>query len=384
MSTASAEMLGLVDERDVLMEIAQGMTEVISLGLGDPDFATPVHILAAAKQAMADGRCDRYTPIAGLPELRAAIARKVARENGIVADPETEITVTTGGQEALYVVVQALLDPGDEILVPDPRYSSYDAAIGRAGGIIVPVPTCEADAFALDPDEVERRISPRTKAILLVTPGNPTAAVFAPDSLRRIARIAVAHDLVVIADEIYEKFVWDGAEHFSIASLPGMRERTITLYGFSKTYAMTGWRLGYLIAPPALTRVIRVLKALVSLSAPAVSQWAGVAALTGSQECVAEFRAAYDERRRAVLPELDALGLTYGYPFGTFYIFVNAASTGIPAFALAKRLLEEERVLIFPGTGFGPAWGNYLRFSLLQPMPVLMEAIARLGRVVRG
>lgn len=384
MTATNAEMLGLVDERDVLMAIAQRMTDVISLGLGDPDFATPAHIVAAAKRAMAAGRCDRATHPAGLPELRAAIARKVARENGIVAHPETEITVTTGGQEALYIVVQALLDPGDEILVPDPRYSSYDAAIGRAGGVIVPVPTCEADAFALDPAEVERRITPRTKAILLVTPGNPTAAVFAPDCLRRIAAIATARDLVVIADEIYEKFVWDGAEHLSIGSLPGMRERTITLYGFSKTYAMTGWRLGYLIAPPPLTAAIRALKALVSLSAPAVSQWAGLAALTGPQDCVAQFRAAYDARRRAVLPALDAIGLTYGHPYGTFYIFVNIASTGVPAFALAKRLLEEERVLLFPGTGFGPAWGDYVRFSLLQPLPVLMEAIARLGRVVRG
>jgi aminotransferase len=293
-----------------------------------------------------------------------------------------EVTVTTGGQEALYVVVQALLNPGDEILVPDPRYSSYDAAIGRAGGVIVPVPTREEEAFDLEPDEVARRITPRTKAILLVTPGNPTAGVISPAHLRRIAEIATRHDLIVIADEIYERFTYDGAVHFSIGSLPAMHGRTITLGGFSKSYAMTGWRLGYVVAPAALTRAIRAIKALVSISAPAISQWAGVAALTGPQECVAEFRKTYDERRRALMPALDAMGFTYGHPYGAFYIFANVSATGMPAFALAKRLLEEARVLIFPGTGFGAAWSDYLRFSLAQPTPVLLEAVARLRRVM--
>ena len=381
---AHADAAGLVDERDVLIELAQHLPDVISLGLGDPDFATPPHIVAAAKEAMADGRCDHYTHPAGLIELRRAIAAKLARNNGIIADPETEITVTTGGQEGLYAIVQALLNPGDEILVPDPRYSSYDAAIGRAGGVIVPVPTRQEDDFDLRPEEVARRITPHTKAILLVTPGNPTAAVISPAHLRAIANLAIAHDLVVIADEIYEKFVFDGAEHFSIGSLPAMRERTITLNGFSKTYAMTGWRLGYVVAPAALTRAIRALKQSISITAPAISQWAGVAALTGPQGCVDLFRTTYDARRHVLMPALDALGFTYGHPYGTFYIFANIAATGMPAFTLARKLLEEAHVLIFPGTGFGAAWGDYLRFSLLQPTPVLLEAVARLERVLRG
>ncbi len=381
---AHADAAGLVDERDVLMDLAQHLPDVISLGLGDPDFATPAHIVAAAKEAMADGRCDHYTHPAGLIELRRAIAAKLARDNGIIADPETEITVTTGGQEGLYAIVQALLNPGDEILVPDPRYSSYDAAIGRAGGVIVPVPTRQEDDFDLRPEEVARRITPKTKAILLVTPSNPTAAVIAPAHLGAIADLAIAHDLVVIADEIYEKFVFDGAEHFSIGSLPAMRERTITLNGFSKTYAMTGWRLGYAVAPATLTQAIRALKQSISITAPAISQWAGVAALNGSQECVDHFRATYDARRHVLMPALDALGFTYGHPYGTFYIFANIAATGMPAFALARKLLEEAHVLIFPGTGFGAAWGDYLRFSLLQPAPVLLEAVARLERVLRG
>ncbi len=381
---AHADAAGLVDERDVLMEIAQQLPDVISLGLGDPDFATPTHIVAAAKKAMAEGRCDHYTHPAGLIELRREIAAKLARDNGIIADPETEITVTTGGQEGLYAIVQALLNPGDEILVPDPRYRSYDAAIGRAGGVIVPVPTRQEDDFDLRPAEVERRITPRTKAILLVTPGNPTAGVISTAHLREIAALAIEHDLVVISDEIYEQFVFDGAEHFSIGSLPEMRGRTITVSGFSKTYAMTGWRLGYVVAPLALTQAIRALKQSISIAAPTISQWAGVAALTGPQECVAAFRATYDERRRALMAALDGLGFTYGHPYGAFYIFANIASTGMPAFTLARKLLEEAHVLIFPGTGFGPAWSAYLRFSVLKPTPILLEAVKRVERVVRG
>ncbi len=379
-----ADTAGLVDERDVLIEIARRLPDVISLGLGDPDFATPAHIVAAAKEAMAAGRCDHYTPPAGLIELRRAIAAKLARENSVIANPKTEITVTTGGQEGLYAIVQSLLNPGDEILVPDPRYRSYDAAIRRAGGIIVPVPTRQEDNFDPRPEEVARRITPRTKAILLVTPGNPTAGVISPAHLRQIAALAIEHDLVVISDEIYEQFVFDGAEHFSIGSLPEMRTRTITLNGFSKTYAMTGWRLGYVVAPSALTQAIRAMKAAISIAAPTISQWAGVAALNGPQECVTAFRAIYDRRRRALMPALDALGFTYGYPYGTFYIFANIATTGMPAFTLARKLLEEAHVLIFPGTGFGAAWSDYLRFSILQPTPVLMEAVARLARVLQG
>jgi aminotransferase len=371
-----------LDERDHLMSIASGLDGVISLGLGDPDHATPAHIVAAAQEALRDGRCDGYTDPAGLPELRRAIAAKLRRDNGFEADPETEITVTTGGQEGLYLLIQCLLDPGDEILVQDPRYSSYDEAIKRAGGVPVLLAGREEDGFDLDPALVESKITPRTKAILLITPGNPTAAVLAPERLRAIAALALRHDLLVIADEIYEKFVYDGARHLSLASLPGMRGRTITLNGFSKTYAMTGWRLGYVVAPPALTRAIRALKGMVSVCAPVPSQWAGVAAMEGPQGCVESFRRSYDERRRALMAALDECGFTYGYPSGAFYIFANTTSTGLPAFELAHRLLVEGKVLVFPGTAFGEHWKDYLRFSLLQPTPVLLEALDRLRRVL--
>lgn len=371
-----------LDERDHLMSIASELDGVISLGLGDPDHATPAHIVAAAQDALRTGRCDGYTDPAGLLELRRAIAAKLRRDNGFEADPETEITVTTGGQEGLYLLIQCLLDPGDEILVQDPRYSSYDEAIKRAGGVPVLLPGHERDDFELDPEHVAARITPRTKAILLITPGNPTAAVIAPERLRAIAQLAIRHDLLVIADEIYEKFVYDGAQHLSLASLPGMRGRTITLNGFSKTYAMTGWRLGYVVAPPALTTAIRALKGMVSVCAPVPSQWAGVAALNGPQDCVGHFRASYDERRRALMAALDDCGFTYGYPRGAFYIFANTTTTGLPAFELARRLLVDGRVLVFPGTAFGENWKDYLRFSLLQPTPVLLEALDRLRRVL--
>jgi aminotransferase len=374
----------IADERDTLMQLAQSIPNVISLGLGDPDFSTPAHIIAAAKEAMAAGLCDHYTDSAGLPELRQAIAAKLARENGINADPDTEITLTTGGQEGLYLIIHALLNPGDEILVPDPRYSSYDMAIKRAGAVMVPVPTEEAHDFDLMPEEVAKRITPRTKAILIVTPSNPTASVVAPDHLRAIATLAQEHNIAVIADEIYEQFVYDGAKHLSIASLPGMRGRTITLNGFSKSYSMTGWRLGYVVAPAALTAAIRSLKQAVSIAAPAVSQWAGVAALNGPQDCVAHFRAIYDERRKALMSALTDSGFTFGHPYGAFYIFANTASTGMPAFVLSRKLLTQGHVLIFPGTGFGANWGSYMRFSLLQPTDVLLEAIARLRRVLVG
>ena len=371
-----------LDERDHLMSLAAGLDGVISLGLGDPDHATPTHIVEAAKAALCDGRCNGYSDPAGLIELRRAIAAKLRRDNGFEADPETEITVTTGGQEGLFLLIQCLLDPGDEILVQDPRYSSYDEAIRRAGGVGVELPTCEAAGFDLDPAVVATRITPRTKAILLITPGNPSGSVISPNNLRAIAALAIEHDLLVIADEIYEKYVYEDAQHLSLASLPGMRGRTITLNGFSKTYAMTGWRLGYVVAPPALTTAIRSLKWTVSVCAPVPSQWAGVAAMEGPQDCVEFFRTSYDERRRALMSALDDCGFTYGYPRGAFYIFANTSSTGIPAFELAHRLLLEGRVLVFPGTGFGENWKDYLRFSLLQPTPILLEALNRLRRVL--
>jgi aminotransferase len=316
-----------------------------------------------------------------LPELRQAIARKLAAENGIIADPDTEVLITTGGQEALFLVMKALVEPGDEVIMPDPRYTSYDYTIDLAGGRIVLVPTREEDAFDLDPDEVEQRLTPASKVLLLVSPSNPTAGIVTPANIRRLAKLAQERNLIVISDEIYEKFLYDDYQHLSIASLPGMRERTVTLNSVSKTYAMTGWRIGYLAGPAAVVDAVAALKVMVNLQAPTVSQWAAHAAFTGPQECVAEMRETYDARRRLLMAALDEMGLSYGEPRGGLYIWVNTTAAGMPAIELSALFLEAG-VLIFPGTGFGENWGDYMRMTLLQPIDVLAEATSRMKRAL--
>jgi aminotransferase len=364
-----------------LMELAKQKPEAISLGLGDPDFPTPPHIVAAARRAIDAGDTGPAPPT-GLPELRQAIARKLARDNGVPVDPDSEVLVTTGGQEALFLLIQALVEPGDEVIVPDPRYTSYDQAIELAGGNIVLAPTTRERDFELEPDEVARRITPRTKLLLLISPNNPTAGVNSPDTVRRLAELAVERDLIVIADEIYEKFVYDGTEHLSIAALPGLRERTVTLNGLSKTYAMTGWRVGYLAAPAELIRAATALKEMVNVQAPTMSQWAAVAALDGPQQVVEEMRDTYDARRRLLMRALDELELPYGHPRGGLYIWFNIASTGLDATTLSFTLLRDADVLILPGTGFGAHWRDWMRITLLQPADVLEEVMARLRGVI--
>jgi aminotransferase len=382
-SIAPGRLARVTDEgtrqRYNLVDIAQTIPDVIALGRGDPDLPTPAHIVEAAKTAI-DRGVEEISDPAGLPLLRAAIAEKLFRENGVTVDPVAGVVVTTGGQEALFLLVQTILRPGDEILVPDPRYTSYDVAIQMAGGVMVSVPTYQADGFDLHADEVERHITPRTRALLLVSPGNPTAGTITSANLHAIAQVAQKHDILVISDEIYEKLLYDGAEQLSIGSLPGMADRTITLIGFSKTYAMTGWRIGYVAGPPAIMRKLRRLKALCSSCAPVVSQWAGLAALTGSQEPVEEYRRIYERRRRIMLDSLDRMGFTYGEPRGAFYIFINTSSTGLDSEDLSLKLLQEAHVLAFPGTGFGPQWVDYMRISYLAPEAVLREALSRLER----
>lgn len=367
--------------RYALMELAAQIPDAIVLGRGDPDLNTPPHIVAAAQQAILDGRADIPAPPAGLPELRAAIADKLRRENGIPVDAEG-VLVTSGGQEGLYLLIQALLDPGDEILVPDPRYTSYDQAIEQSGGRMVLIPTFPEDNFDLRPEAVEAAITPHAKALLLVTPSNPTAGIISPANLRTIAEIAQAHDLIVISDEIYEKYVYPPGEHLSIASLPGMFERTITLNGVSKAYAMTGWRVGYIASHPDFIAVLTAFKAAASGRTAAASQYAALAAIAGPQDCLATFHAIYSRRRAIMLEGLQRLGFTYGLPLGAFYVYSNAAATGLSALELSYLLLKEGRVLIFPGTAFGEQWSEWLRISYLQPEELLRKALDRIATVL--
>ena len=369
-----------VSYRSKLLAIAAQLPDVIAMGRGDPDFHTPPHIVDAAKRALDDNE-HHYTVPAGLPELRAAIADTLRRENNLAYSAE-EIIVTAGVQEAVMLCLLALVNPGDEVLLPSPRFTSYDTGIVLCGGVVVTVPTYEDDDFALMPAEIEARITPRTKLLVLVTPNNPTGAVTPPTVIREIVALAKLHNLVVISDEIYAKLIFEGSEHLSIASLPGMKERTITLNGFSKSYAMTGWRIGYLAAPAAFTHALIEPRHTLSINASTPAQWAALAALTGPQDAVEQMVAAYAERRAYMMAALDQLGLTYGHPGGAFYIYANVSSTGIPAPQFCETLLREGRVLIFPGTMFGDTDDRYVRFSLLQPLGRIEEAVERMTAVI--
>lgn len=366
--------------RLAMIDLAAQVKDTITLGRGDPDLPTPPHIIQAAERAMREQRT-APTPVVGLPELREAIAGKLQRENGLPVSTEN-IIVTTGGQEAVFLIMQALLDPGDEILVPDPRYTAYDDAIVNAGGKIVLVPTDHADAFNLRPEAIEAAITPCTKALIIISPSNPTAGIVTEDRARAIAEIAIRHNLIVISDEIYEKFVYDGWRHFSIGSVPGMADRTITLNGFSKSYAMTGWRVGYVAAPKDMIEAMGKVKAVTTGAAASVSQWAALAAITGSDEPINEFRRIYAERRKLLMDGFHEMGMDYSDPRGAFFLWTNSASTGIHATELCYLLLKEGRVLIFPGTAFGEQWSGYLRISVLQPADQLREALERTRRVV--
>jgi aminotransferase len=366
--------------RYALMEMAKQMEDIMALGRGDPDLPTPPHIVEAANRAMRDGRTGE-TPVKGMLQLRQAIADHMREVNGLPIDAEN-VMVTTGGQEGLFLAVQALINPGDEILVPDPRYSSYDDAIRRAGGVMVMVPTNREDAFNLEAEAVEAAITPATKALLIVTPSNPTAGIVSEERQRAIADVAIRHNLIVIVDEIYGKIVFEPWRHFSIGSLPGMAERTITLDAFSKSYAMTGWRCGYVAAPADVIDAMARIKQVTTGPVATVSQWAGLEAISGPQDCVAEYLSIYTERRGVLLDGLDRVGFAYGEPRGGLFVWADSSSTGIHAAELSYLLLKEGRVLVFPGTAFGEKWREYVRITMLEPIDVLREAVTRMLPVI--
>ena len=368
-----------VSFRTRMLELAAGLPDVIALGRGDPDFHTPAHIVEAAKQAI-DANEHHYTHPAGLPKLREAISASLQSEYGLAYTAD-EIIVTAGTQEAVMLCMLGLIEQGDEVLLPAPRFTSYDTAVTMCGGVVVEVPTREEDDYALVPAEVEARITPRTKVLVLITPNNPTGAVTPPAMVREIARIAIEKDIIVISDEIYAKIIFDGSEHLSIATLPGMRERTITLNGFSKSYAMTGWRVGYLAAPRDVARCLIELRHTLSINAATPSQFAALAALTGPQEPVNAMVKAYAARRAFMMQALDRLGFTYGHPGGAFYVYTNVSASGRAAPEFCEILLKEARVLVFPGTMFADPAGKHIRISLLQPLARMEEAVRRIEAV---
>ena len=366
--------------RTRMLDIAAGLDDVITLGRGDPDLPTPAHIVEAGQRALAGG-ATHYTHPMGLPALREAIGRHLAEFDGLDYAVD-EIVVTTGAQEAVFAAMLACINPGDEVIVPAPGYTSYDQAVELAGGVPVAVPTYEADDFALTAAAVRARLSPRTRMLCLLNPSNPTGSVTPPAEVEALAALAAEHDLLVISDEIYARLVYDGAEVLPVARLPGMKERTITINGFSKAYAMTGWRVGYFGAAQPLVKALTEVHHGLTICAPAVSQHAALAALEGPQECVEEMRRTYDERRRVMCRALDAMGLSYGRPQGAFYVYANVSRTGLAASELCVRLLEDARVMIFPGSLFGDHNDDFLRISLLQPVARIEEAVERMAGTV--
>ena len=353
---------------------------LINLGSGAPEFPTPTHIVEAGKRALDEGYT-RYTPWQGIPELREAIAEKMVRDNGLKVTPE-EILVTTGTQEAILVTLLALLDPGDEVLVPSPYHSEYRRDALIAGGRLVTVPTSERADFEVDPDEIERRISSKTKAIILISPSNPTGTVLSRETLESIADLAKKHDLVVISDELYEKFIYDGYEHHSIGSFPDMWERTITINGFSKCYSMTGWRVGYLAGPVESVQKMLILKHSMTICAPTISQWAALAALTGPMDWWQGVMESYKERRQLWMESLDAMGFTYGTPQGAFYFFANITSTGMTSDEFVRALLEKAKIRVGSGVSSGKEGEGYIRVSYNSDTEKLKEGIRRMKDAV--
>jgi len=355
--------------------------DILSFGAGEPDFDTPGHIKEALYKAVEEG-FTRYTQPAGIPELREEISRKLERENRIRCSPE-EIIVTPGAKQALFEAILALAEPGVEVLVPEPRWVSYLPMIRIAGATPVPVPTSSERGFKLEASDVERRLSERSKLLILNSPNNPTGAVIEEKELKGIAELCIEHDLMVIADEIYERIVYD-AEHRSMASLPDMKERTITVNGFSKAYSMTGWRLGYAAGPEHIIKAMSKIQAHSVSNATSFVQKAGVAALSGSQRCVEEMVREFKKRRDRIVELLNEMdGVKCSVPQGAFYAFPDFSSVEESSMKLASTLLEEAKVAVVPGIAFGESGEGHLRFSYATGLEKIEEGMERVGAVVR-
>ena len=353
---------------------------VIHLEIGEPDFDTPANIREAAKRAL-DRGATHYTPTVGIPELRAAIAADATARKGFAVTPD-RVVVVPGGKPVMFFAILALVDEGDEVIYPDPGFPIYESMASCVGGKAVPCPVRQENGFRLDPDELAGLVTPRTRLVILNSPANPTGGVSTRDDLERIAAVAREYDFTILADEIYGRILYEG-EHVSIASLSGMADRTIVLDGFSKTYAMTGWRLGYAILPEQLvTPFSRLVVNSVSCT-NAATQWAGVEALTGPQSSVDQMVAEFKARRDLIVDGLNAIpGITCLRPSGSFYVFPDISATGLTGAELADRLLNEGGVSALAGTAFGQVGQHHLRFSYANSRENITEALRRTRVVV--
>ena len=361
-------------------DIAASMPDVISLGVGEPDFLTPTVIRQAAQRSI--DRTTAYTSNSGMLDLRIALAAHLQRRYGLEYDPEQELLITVGVSEAMLGATLALLDPGDEVLMPEPCFVAYPACVQLADAHPVYVPTRVSEQFQVTGADLEALITPRTRAILIGYPNNPTGAVLSPERMAEVAAVAEQHDLVVISDEIYDRLVY-GVKHTCFAALPGMRSRTVLLGGFSKAYAMTGWRLGWLAAPAEITAAVRKVHQYAIMSAPTMSQFAGLAALEFGEESVQSMVAEYDRRRQVIVNGFNTIGLPTFEPQGAFYAFPYVGHLGLSSEQFCERLLTDAQVAVVPGDAFGPSGAGYVRACYATAMDKIEEALERVERFVR-
>ena len=362
-------------------DIAATMQDVISLGIGEPDFVTPEPFLEAGVESLKRG-VTHYTSNSGILELRKLLSQHLDKLYGASFDPEEELLITVGVSEALYLTLTAILDPGDEVIVPEPCFVAYTPEVSLAGGTPVTISTHVENDFQVTGQEIEAAITPRTKAILIGYPNNPTGAVMTRERLLEIAALAEKYDLLVISDEIYDQLVY-GIEHVCFATLPGMRNRTITLGGFSKDYAMTGWRIGYSAAPPEISAAMRKIHQYTIMSAPTMAQVAAARALQNGNSFVKDMRDEYDRRRKLIVGGMNQLGLKTFEPRGAFYAFPSVTASGMDDQAFAEKLLEEERVAVIPGSAFGASGAGFVRCSYATAYEKIEEALRRIERFMR-
>ena len=360
-------------------DVLATMPDVISLGVGEPDFDTPAAIVEAGVRSLRSGRT-HYTSNYGTIELRTALAANLERRYDVRYDPEREVLITVGASEAMSVAMAAIVDPGDEVVLAEPSYVAYVPSIVFNGGTPVLVPTRAEDGWQLDPDRVEAAITPRTRALFLGYPCNPTGAVLDAATIRALAAIAERHDLLVVSDEIYDRLVYGGHRHEAFSALPGMRERTILLGGFSKAYAMTGWRVGYACAPAELLEGMVKVHQYAIMSAPTTAQDAALVGLEEAEQDVQRMVAEYDRRRRMFVAGLERMGLATAEPRGAFYAFPRIAGSGLDSVEFSEQLLREEHVAVVPGSAFGPSGEGYVRASLATSYEQLEEALVRIER----
>lgn len=362
-------------------DVAHEIPDVISLGVGEPDFDTPWHIRESGIAALRGGKTF-YTSNAGLTELREEISWYTEKQLGIHYDPKSEILVTVGGSEGIDAAIRTIVSPGDEVLYTEPCFVCYKPCVALAGGVPVPLSLREEDEFRLRAADLDAAVTDKTRALIISFPNNPTGAILEKEDLEAIAEVVIRHDLLVISDEIYADLTYKG-KHVSIASLPGMRDRTIVINGFSKAFAMTGWRLGYAMGPADILKQMTKIHQFAIMCAPTVSQYAAVEAMKNGENDVVMMRDSYNQRRRFLLHEFEKLGIPCFPPYGAFYIFPNISEFGMTSDEFATRLLHEEKVAVIPGTAFGRCGEGHLRVSYAYSIEELKNAMVRFSRFVR-